>query len=275
MFEKVLVADYSVETRARFYEILSSLAYKVSCVPTGEEVVLRLREERPDLIILDENVPGLSAIATLKKIREFDREVNIIILSEKESIIDKESIPKGPKTPVTMKIKKDFSTHLMMKEILEILKEKNPPRLGEIVPQESKGPVFVVDDNNEIREVLWSFLTKRGYNVLMASSGEEVLMRLKTEKERPRVVLLDIRMPGMDGIMVLKQIKELDESIQVVMLTSAQDEYIMKEAKDVGASDYLTKPCDFSKLDALLLSLLVSKKEFRKNKGEYNNGTET
>jgi two-component system response regulator (stage 0 sporulation protein F) len=173
-----------------------------------------------------------------------------------------------------MKIKKDFSTHLMMKEILEILKEKGPPRLEEIEPQESKGPILVVDDNNEIRDVLWAFLTKRGYNVLMASSGEEALMRLKTEKERPRVILLDIRMPGMDGIMVLKQIKELDETIDVVMLTSAQDEYIMKEAKDVGASDYLSKPCDFSKLDALLLSLLVAKKEFRKNKGECN-GTET
>lgn len=254
MFEKILVVDYDVETRTQFYEIFSSLAYKVTCVPTGKEAIMRLVEDRPDLIIIDENIPDMSARETVAKIRDFDRDVKIVILSEKEVVAGK-----GMDTP--LRIKKDFSTHFMMKRILELLQEKGLSQLKEVaLPEESKGPVLVVDDNAEVREVLWSFLSRRGYKVAVASSGEEALMKIKTEKERPRVVILDVRMPGMDGVMTLKRIKELDNSIEIVMLTSTHDEYIVQEAREVGASDYLVKPCDFYKLDALLLSVLVSRK---------------
>ena len=102
-----------------------------------------------------------------------------------------------------------------------------------------------------------SFLDKKGYKALITASGEEALMKIKIEK--PHIVLLDLRMPGMDGIMVLRQIKQFDESISVVMLTSAQEEYLMKQAAENGACDYLVKPCDFNKLDILLTSILLGK----------------
>jgi DNA-binding response OmpR family regulator len=66
-----------------------------------------------------------------------------------------------------------------------------------------------------------------------------------------------MRMPGMDGLMVLKQIKDLDETIKVVMLTSAQEEYIVQEARAQGACDYLVKPCNLDEVDALVTALMV------------------
>jgi two-component system response regulator (stage 0 sporulation protein F) len=255
MFEKVLLVDDDVDIRSRFYEVFSSLGYSVTCVPAGAEALIRLSEERPDIIILDEEMPELGGIDTARKIREFDKDIKIIILSEKDLAEDKEKIAKS--LNIREIIKKDFSTHFMMKKILEILKEQGPFRLEESHKEKRKGTILVVDDNPEIRNLLLSFLEKRSYKVFLASSGEEALMKINIE--RPQIALLDIRMPGMDGIMVIKQIKQLDKSIKVVMLTSAGEEHIMQEAKNAGACDYLIKPCDLNKLEILIESILLQK----------------
>ncbi|OGX17637.1 MAG: hypothetical protein A3K83_05520, partial [Omnitrophica WOR_2 bacterium RBG_13_44_8b] len=89
-------------------------------------------------------------------------------------------------------------------------------------------------------------------------NGEQALMEIKMEK--PKIVLCDERMPGMDGLVVLKKIKEIDESINVVMLTAVEDEGIIKEATALGACDYLTKPCNLQEVEALILSILMQAK---------------
>ncbi|MBU0549229.1 MAG: response regulator [Candidatus Omnitrophica bacterium] len=261
MFEKILVADDDVDVRGRFYEILSSLGYGVTCVPTGKEALLRLTEERPSLIILDRDMPGLGGIDTAKKIREFDKGVKIIILFDREVEKEAEEIVKDLNLQGI--IKKDFSTPDMMQQIRSVLEEGEQSGLKEDLLEKSKGSIFIliVDDNQEIREVLGSFLAKKGYKALKVSSGEEALMKIKTEIEKPQIVLLDIRMPGLDGLATLKEIKNLDDSIKIVMLTSAQDEYIMEEAARLGASAYLLKPCDLDNLDRLITSIVFQKKE--------------
>ncbi|RKY27207.1 MAG: hypothetical protein DRP61_04645 [Candidatus Omnitrophota bacterium] len=248
MLEKILVADDDIKVRERFYEILSSLGYKVTCAPSGSEALLRLTEEKYRLIVLDEDMPSLSGPETARKIREFDKDTPIVILSDKEELSSLLSV---------QVIKKDFSTHLMLRRILELLKEEGIVR-RESSPAGLEAKILIVDDNPQIREVLYSFLDKRGYKPILASSGEEALMKVKIEK--PQLVFLDIRMPGMDGLLVLKKIKEIKPSTKVVMLTSAQEAYMVEQAKSLGAEDYLTKPCDFKELEAVLLSLLVSEK---------------
>jgi DNA-binding NtrC family response regulator len=70
-------------------------------------------------------------------------------------------------------------------------------------------------------------------------------------------------MSGMDGLMALKKIKELDDAIRVVMLTGVEDEDVINEAKRLGACDYITKPCDLEKVEALVLSILIPRKYAR------------
>jgi two-component system nitrogen regulation response regulator NtrX len=139
---------------------------------------------------------------------------------------------------------------LMMKEILSILKE----RLQEHKREARHGCILVVDDEPEIRNMINSFLLTKGYNVITAASGEEALLHMK--KQRPKLVFCDVRMPGMDGLMVLRKILETDSSTKVVMLSALQDEDVIGEAFKEGACDYLIKPCSLSRLDALVLSLL-------------------
>ena len=107
--------------------------------------------------------------------------------------------------------------------------------------------ILVADDEREICQFLEGFLTRRGYEVITARDGVEALSRI--ESERPHLVILDIRMPKMDGIEVLKKAKELDRSIGVIMLTAISEESVAKKTLEQGADDYITKPFDLEYLD--------------------------
>ena len=93
--------------------------------------------------------------------------------------------------------------------------------------------VLVVDDEWEIRDVLSKFLTEEGYEVLEASNGEEAIEL--AERENPQVILLDVIMPGMDGIETCKRLKAEEKTrfIPVIMATVLWDTYA--EAIEAGA----------------------------------------
>ena len=103
-----------------------------------------------------------------------------------------------------------------------------------------KEKVLVVDDEWEVRDVLSNFLTEKGYEVMLASNGEEAIEL--AEKENPHVILLDVKMPGIDGIETCSRLKEGEKtrSIPVIMITAFQDREI--EAYLEGADDFIVKP---------------------------------
>lgn len=115
--------------------------------------------------------------------------------------------------------------------------------------------ILVVDDEPEVCEVLKEFLEAKGYLVTTASSGAEALAAI--EKERPHLVLLDIIMPGMNGLETLERILEIDRTIGVSMLTAVDDYKVIKEATGKGAYDYITKPINFGYLEVSILTRLA------------------
>jgi len=100
--------------------------------------------------------------------------------------------------------------------------------------------LLVVDDEQDICDFVKNFFQERGYEVLTSLSGEDALEAIK--KDKPDLVLLDIKMKGMDGIAALKHIKDMDRSIKVVMVTALEDQDKMNEACKLGACEYITKP---------------------------------
>ena len=116
------------------------------------------------------------------------------------------------------------------------------------------GSILVVDDTQEMRETLSILLELKGFNVKGAPNGDQALAEIKLE--RPGLVLLDERMPGMDGLETLKKIKEMDSSIKVVMLSAMEDADLREATRKSGACDYINKLCDFEKLEAMILSIL-------------------
>jgi DNA-binding response OmpR family regulator len=107
--------------------------------------------------------------------------------------------------------------------------------------------VMLVDDEVPFVETLTKRLTKRNFTVLSAFSGAEALEKLKQQKNVD-VVVLDVKMPGMDGIEVLRVFKKMVPDMPVIMLTGHGTEKAAREGLDMGAFDYLTKPCDLEEL---------------------------
>ena len=118
--------------------------------------------------------------------------------------------------------------------------------------------ILVVDDEYLIRWTLQQNLEKEGYEVFLAETGEEGLDKVK--EEAPDIVLLDIKLPGMDGYEVLKEVLKIDPGIVPIMITAYEDVEGVVRAMKLGAFDYITKPFDFSNvLISIQKSLETSK----------------
>ena len=105
-----------------------------------------------------------------------------------------------------------------------------------------KNKILVVDDEDALRTVLSGELVSEGYEVRTASDGDEAMSGL--QKEAFDLVLLDIKMPRVNGFEVLKFIKEKHPKTKVVMLTGFADLKNAIESKKLGAEDFVSKPYD-------------------------------
>ncbi len=110
--------------------------------------------------------------------------------------------------------------------------------------------ILVVEDNENLRFLLDGILKGAGYDVVLANDGKGGLGAVRANP--PDLVLLDIRLPDMDGMRVLEKIKSIDRNIIVIMLTAHGDVRVAVKAIKLGAYDYLTKPFDN---DELLLTI--------------------
>ena len=113
--------------------------------------------------------------------------------------------------------------------------------------------ILIVDDDPDMLEVLRWALSPIA-SVLEASDGRAALRLIKSQ--RPHLILLDVTMPGMDGIEVLKRVRAFDNKVIIVMLTGLCDIEVAKEALDNGARAYITKPFDDRDLCAEVARLL-------------------
>jgi DNA-binding response OmpR family regulator len=114
--------------------------------------------------------------------------------------------------------------------------------------------ILVADDEQEIRDLLDHFLKDKGYEVILASDGDQALQLANTEN--PQAIILDVRMPGLDGLEVCKRLKEKEETkfIPVIFITGFEDNKL--DALDMGADDFVNKPFDMVELSTRVQSVL-------------------
>ncbi len=119
--------------------------------------------------------------------------------------------------------------------------------------------LLIVDDEADVREFAANFFRKRKINVAVAESGEEALEIIA--KEKPKLVLLDIKMSGMNGIETLAQIKKKDQTIKVIMVTGKkpEEEESFNRCRELGALDYVHKPLELDELEKTVLKELLRK----------------
>jgi len=107
--------------------------------------------------------------------------------------------------------------------------------------------LLVVDDDEEICDFLKTFFEEREFEVQTANSGIQALDSVQAVN--PQVVLLDVHMPGMDGMSVLRQIKLRFPLVKVIMVTAIETQEKIEEAMRLGADNYITKPLSLEYLE--------------------------
>jgi len=115
-----------------------------------------------------------------------------------------------------------------------------------------KEKILVVDDEPSIRKYLQTLLEVEGFDVETLSSGPEAIAKVN-RGDRPDFIILDVLMPEMSGIDTLKELLQIDRSLNVIMLSCSNEVGVVVEAIRLGAHDYLTKPFEKSELDAAML----------------------
>ncbi|WP_420824135.1 response regulator [Thermoflavimicrobium daqui] len=116
--------------------------------------------------------------------------------------------------------------------------------------------VLVVDDQYGIRVLLKEVFSKDNLIVFQAANGKQALEIIRLE--RPDLILLDMKMPGMDGLELLRRLRRLDTKIKVIMMTAYGELDMVDEATKLGAIGHFTKPFDIDELRAAVIQQLVS-----------------
>ena len=246
---KVLVVDHNVELREALYDALTQKGHVVSTAGTGGQALETLKAQRPNAVVLEMGLPGgMSGLDAAKRIREFDDAVPIIVVEDASHPAPKDALQ-------SLSIKEVVSRDGGAATILERLEPLLAARKGGATEAAAvSGTLLIIDDDVQIQDLLRMFFKTKGLRVTAASSGED---GLKALTNKPSLVLLDVNMPGMDGVMALKKIKAAQPKLPVVMMSGGGEESMARAALAAGAFDYISKPFSLEYLETIVLSKVL------------------
>ncbi|MHB0996835.1 MAG: response regulator [Elusimicrobiales bacterium] len=261
---KILIIDDDGIVRDALAVFLTREGHEVLTAADGGNGVLLFRNSLPDLVILDRDLPVISGSAVFQKIREVSKAVPVMILTGYDAPEDAEAyLADG----AACFLSKGDGLSNVLEEIGRIL--GTPAHPGDIrqygraangarARLRSRALILVADDDAAILNVLTRFLTEQGYKVIAAADG---LAAEKLALERkPDLILLDIYMPGKDGVEVLKTVLAEEPGTGVIMITGNDDIEVAKSCLRLGAFDYLPKPVNLDALQARIAARLVLQK---------------
>lgn len=251
---QLLIVEDELQLAEMVQEVLVSRGYPeeaITMMPTGESAVDYVRNHHVDIALVDIKLGEsgfaqrvyLSGIHVIRTIREVAPKTKVFIMSGfatyqmvREGIFD---------LGVSYCLAKPFKWPDLMLLLNWAIEELGPKR-PIVLPQESQevkaGRVLVVDDDSDVALSLLEVLGEQGYLVDAAFDGEEALSKLTSKSFD--AILLDIFMPKMDGLEVLRQLRSRGDQTKVLILTALNDTRIAEKAMALGADDFLTKPFD-------------------------------
>lgn len=236
-------------------EVLHCHGYEVFTAFSGREGIESFRQRRPQITLLDLHLPDLGGIEVLKRIREINPDARVAILTGATS--DKQE-REARKLGVTDFLTKGLSTGDLIHAVEDALKKRDRAALSS-PPSHNGDTILVVDDEKHICALLTEYLSQRGHRVCSAQDGRAALAFV--DKGHPQLIILDLFMPGMHGVDVLRKLREKHYRGGVMMLTGSRDEKLLKTALDLGSIDIIGKPFDLERIGlAVDVSLILTKR---------------
>jgi DNA-binding response OmpR family regulator len=251
----IQIIDAQPDFSAIMERTLNAYGHEVLTARNGEEGLRSIQSRRPVTVLLDLKLPGMTGLDTLAKLRAGFPKVPVVIVASDPSMNEEN---RARELGVAHVLRKGLKLDVIMETINHTLQLAGRLAKSASIPKGlSSSTILIVDDEVEIRELVSEFLQERGYRTKTASDGEEGLSLIA--QAPPELVLLDIYMPGMNGVDMLRQVSRSHPAVGVIMLTASQEEPLLKAALELGAFDVLPKPVDLNQLElAVLVKLALS-----------------
>lgn len=255
----VLVVDDSTSVREELRSTLESRGYSVRTAATGEDGLRIAAQSRPDVIVVDSQLPGIDGTTVIRRLRSdiaLQGTPCLFLTASEERTWEFQSLEAGADSFV----RKDEGTDVMIARLEAILRSATT-RPSLVTERSLFGPnrILAVDDSLTYLQTLSAALVQDGYSVVPARSGEEALQLLAAQSVD--CILLDLVMPEMSGDETCRRIKQSTawRGIPVVMLTARDDREAMIEGFKAGADDFVCKSSEFELLGARLRAQLRRK----------------
>lgn len=245
----ILVVDDDRMTCDMLAAVFSRQGYHVLTATSGREALELFRQHRPRITLLDLRMPERDGITVLREIRAIDPVAAVMILAG--GVTDDQE-NQARELRVTDFLRKGLSLNVLVAAVDRVAQQPAPAQSGAVPTQGSVSlgqngdSILVVDDDPLILDLLVQFLSLRGYRVRAAKNGQEALALVR--QEAPHMILLDIVMPGMNGVEVLRELRAQEFAGSVVALTGAQSEELLQEAWNLGLQEVISKPVDLDRL---------------------------
>ena len=255
---KILVIDDDGIVRDALSVFLTRAGHEVFTAADGANGVQVFKAARPDLVVLDRDLPILSGSGVFDKIREVSKTVPILILS---GYNDPEEVGAYLRSGAAAFLPKSEGLSPVLAEVDRLL---GVPGKAE-APEPAAGPetraagagrlILIADDDQETRSILRRFLSSLSCEIVEAKDGAEALVLARLR--RPAIVLLDISMPKKDGMEVLKELAPQMPGTGFMMITGNADEELARGCLDLGAFDYISKPINLEVLGGIIKAKLL------------------
>ncbi len=204
---------------------LTKEGYKVISAADGMDAVQLLQTKRPDLAIVDMNMPHLSGLDVIKMTRNFDKKIPFIMVSALMKTDVKEQLR-------LYGVRQTFKKPVDINDLCEKIKQLLQPTTT----------VLVADDDDAVRMMFCEFLRDEGYNVISAEDGYHAIRDILYNKID--LVFLDLNMPGLDGIEVLRTMRKNEETTKVIVISAYGDDKTREDLKKFDISDFIDKPVE-------------------------------
>ncbi|WP_158826266.1 response regulator [Mucilaginibacter lacusdianchii] len=263
----LLVEDHEAQSEA-LKDLMQKQGITVDQAFTGDEAFRKLHENDYQCVILDLNLPDISGLDLLDKIKAIDRFAELPVIVNTAMELDKTSVNRLMQYANAMVMKSTKSADRLIDEVNLFLHKISgmPPAqtasssAAKSVPSVSKGKdmlkgkkVLIVDDDMRNIFALSSALQTYDLQVEIANDGDEALEKLE-DTPGIDIVLMDIMMPKMDGYEATRQIRKQNKwaKLPVIALTAKAMKEDREKCLAAGANDYITKPIDMDRLIALM-----------------------
>lgn len=243
----ILFLDYDEEKIRDLLGVFSKKGYRVKSIETQSQGAAEI-EASCDLLILRVDILKDNAINVLAEYKEASPGLPVICVVNSGTAADLFDRIKGCGHCQYLDSSANvYKLTMIIYKIIAEYQEKKKIREG-------KGPsdyILIVDDDRDICEFTRTYLLREGYKVSVLSDPKYVLEQVKLLK--PLIVLLDVVMPEISGLELLRKIKEISPKTKVIIMTGLKDVSICRESIELGASDYLVKPFSLEQLKAMII----------------------